>query len=281
MAAPEKTSYRPVPRYPAVERDVALVIDRAAHSADIISAVRSSENEFVEDVSVFDVYEGKGIPEGKKSLAVDTRTPEGEEIRDRLIQSADVLLHALLPGAPEKLGLDYERVKRLNSRIIYCRIAGFGNAVKWQARPSFDLLLQALSGQMRALGPENPIYSSIPMADLYAGMVLDYGIVLALSQREETGEGCYVSTSQVAATLGAQAAEFVEYEGMPEPGNFSADSIGSSALHRYYRAKEGWAILAAEDEEVHCTGGASEHEQGYEDDPFAGTAARAGGRAAR
>lgn len=189
-----------------------------------------------------------GINMGKKSLAVDTRTPEGEEIRDRLIQSADVLLHALLPGAPEKLGLDYERVKRLNSRIIYCRIAGFGNAVKWQARPSFDLLLQALSGQMMALGPENPIYSSIPMADLYAGMVLDYGIVLALSQREETGEGCYVSTSQVAATLGAQAGEFVEYEGMPEPGDFSANSIGSSALHRYYRAKEGWAILAAEDE---------------------------------
>ena len=73
QAAPEKPSYRSVPRYPAIERDIALVIDRAAHSADIISAVRSSENEFVEDVSVFDVYEGKGIPEGKKSLAVNIR----------------------------------------------------------------------------------------------------------------------------------------------------------------------------------------------------------------
>ena len=190
-----------------------------------------------------------GINMGKKSLAVDTQTPEGEKIRDRLIQSADVLLHALLPGAPEKLGLDYERVKGLNNRIIYCRIAGFGDAAKWRARPSFDLLLQALSGQMMALGPDNPMYSSIPMADLYAGMVLDYGIVLALARRDETGEGCSVSTSQVAASLGAQAGEFVKYEGMQEPGNFSANSIGASALHRYYQAKEGWAILAAEDEE--------------------------------
>jgi crotonobetainyl-CoA:carnitine CoA-transferase CaiB-like acyl-CoA transferase len=187
-----------------------------------------------------------GINMGKKSLAVDTETPEGAEIRDRLIQSADVLLQALLPGAPEKLGIGYERVKQLNSTIVYCRIAGFGNAEKWRDRPSFDLLLQAVSGQMMALGPDNPMYSSIPMADLYAGMVLDYAIVLALSRREQTGEGCYVSTSQVAASLGAQAGEFVEYEGMQAPGDFNADSIGSSALQRYYQAKDGWAILVAE-----------------------------------
>ncbi|MBT4159848.1 MAG: hypothetical protein HOE54_00980 [Gammaproteobacteria bacterium] len=189
-----------------------------------------------------------GINMGKKSIAVDTETTEGQEIRDRLIKSADVLLQALLPGAPEKLGIDYERVKGLNSRIIYCKIAGFGNAVRWQGRPSFDLLLQAISGQMMAMNADNPMYTSIPMADLYAGMTLDYGIVLALSQRDENGKGCAVSTSQVAASLGAQIGEFVQYKGMPESGDFCADSIGSRALHRYYNAVDGWAILAAEDE---------------------------------
>jgi crotonobetainyl-CoA:carnitine CoA-transferase CaiB-like acyl-CoA transferase len=187
-----------------------------------------------------------GINMGKKSVAIDMAKDEGRKLRDRLIESADVIMHALIPGAPEKLGLDYESVRAINPRIIYCWISGFGKAKKWRPRPSFDLLLQALSGQMFALGSkEQPIYSSIPMADLYGGMLSVYGISLSLYLREINGEGRAFTTNQVASSMAAQNGQFVRYAGMPQPST-NGNSIGTSASHRYYKVTDGWVMLAVE-----------------------------------
>lgn len=188
-----------------------------------------------------------GVNLGKKGVAIDQALPEGREVRDRLIRSADVVMHALLPGAPERLGLDYPAVEALRPGIIHCWIRGFGIAGQWRARPSFDLLLQALSGQMFALGSEEqPIYSSIPMADLFGGMLSVHAIVLACYLRETDGQGRAIELNQVGATMSAQMEDFVRYEGMPGPRS-TANAIGCSALQRLYRVADGWAILDVQD----------------------------------
>jgi crotonobetainyl-CoA:carnitine CoA-transferase CaiB-like acyl-CoA transferase len=190
-----------------------------------------------------------GVNMGKKSVAIDMSQEAGRKLRDQLIESADVIMHALIPGAPEKLGLDYESVRAINPRIIHCWISGFGKAKKWRARPSFDLLLQALSGQMFALGSkEQPIYSSIPMADLYGGMLSVYGIVLSLYLRQKTGEGRAFTTNQVASSMAAQNGQFVRYAGMPQVTT-NGNSIGARAWYRYYQVSDGWVMLAVDSPE--------------------------------
>ena len=188
-----------------------------------------------------------GINVGKKSVAVDSRTPEGRKVVERLIKSADVLLQAMIPGSPEKLGLDYATVKALNPKIVYCWISGFGAAKSWHGRPSFDLLMQALSGQMFTLGSEadeQPVYSSMPMADLFAGMMAVYGIIVSIAQRDRDGEGRAVSTNQVAASMAAQTSQIVKFDGAPEP-DVTASSLGRSAVNRLYEVQDGWAICVA------------------------------------
>ena len=183
---------------------------------------------------------------GKKGVAIDQNSAEGREVRDRLIRSADVVMHALLPGAPERLALDCQSVRAAHPGAIHCWIRGFGVASQWRARPSFDLLLQALSGQMFALGSEEqPIYSSIPMADLFGGMLSVHAIVLALYLREHDGQGKSIELNQVAASMSAQMEDFVRYEGMPAP-RLTANAIGRSALRRLYRVADGWAVVDIE-----------------------------------
>lgn len=190
-----------------------------------------------------------GINVGKKSVAINSRTPEGRKVVERLIESADVLLQAMIPGSPEKLGLDYATVKSLNPKIIYCWISGFGAAKSWHGRPSFDLLMQALSGQMFTLGSEadeQPVYSSMPMADLFAGMMAVYGIIVSIAQRDRDGAGRAVSTNQVAASMAAQTGQIVKFAGSLEP-DVTASSLGRSAVNRLYEVKDGWVISAARD----------------------------------
>ncbi|HJP41274.1 MAG TPA: CoA transferase [Dehalococcoidia bacterium] len=190
-----------------------------------------------------------GINAGKKSVAINSRTPEGRAVVERLIKSADVLLQALIPGSPEKIGLDYETVKSINPKIVYCWISGFGAAKTWHGRPSFDLLMQALSGQMFTLGSEEdeqPVYSSMPMADLFAGMMAVYGITVSLAQRDRDGLGRAVSTNQVAASMAAQTGQIVKFDGSPKL-DVNATSLGRSAVNRLYETSDGWAITAARD----------------------------------
>jgi crotonobetainyl-CoA:carnitine CoA-transferase CaiB-like acyl-CoA transferase len=135
-------------------------------------------------------------------------------------------------------------VQAINPKIVHAWITGFGKARSWRSRPSFDLLLQALSGQMFALGSKDaPIYSSIPMADLYGGMLTVYGIILALQVRERTGEGLAFTTNQAASSMAAQNGQFVRYAGIG-PAGPDGNALGTAACRRYYQATDGWIALS-------------------------------------
>ena len=139
----------------------------------------------------------------KKSLALDLRSKPGQEILQRLAAVSDVLVENLRPGATAKMGLDYDRLKSGNPRLIYAVISGFGRLPGYHSeysdRPAFDIVAEAMSGVMDLIGfaDKPPTYSLYGLADIYSGQISAYGIMQALFMRERTGQGQMVDVSML------------------------------------------------------------------------------------
>ena len=133
----------------------------------------------------------------KKSLTLNLAAEEGKEVFRQLAGQMDVVVENLRPGSMKKMGLDYEALSPLNPRLIYAAISGFGQHGPYQQWPALDIVVEAMSGIMDIVGFEDrpPTYTIYGMADLYAGQVNAYSIMLALFAREMTGEGQIVDTS--------------------------------------------------------------------------------------
>lgn len=143
-----------------------------------------------------------GLNRNKHSVALDLAAAEQRETVERLIGWADIIAENFRPGVAERLGIDYESARRINPRIIYLSISGFGPGAD-PGRPSFDLLGQALSGVMHITGEPDrgPSKCGAPISDLGAGTWGALGCLAALYHRAVTGEGQRVETSVLGATL--------------------------------------------------------------------------------
>jgi len=144
-----------------------------------------------------------GYNRNKKSLALNLRDEAGQKILRDLVKKSDVVVENFRPGAIEKLGLGYQDLKTVNSRLIYAAISGFGRLEGYKGpytqRPAFDIVAEAMSGVMNLVGFEDkpPSWTIYGMADVYTGMVTAYGIMLALFMREQTGEGQFVDSAML------------------------------------------------------------------------------------
>ena len=139
----------------------------------------------------------------KKSLALNLRREAGQDILRKLVELADVVVENLRPGATTKMGLEYDKLRELNPRLIYAAISGFGRLPGYQSdysqRPAFDIVAEAMSGVMDLIGFEDrpPTYTLYGMADVYSGMIAAFGIMQALFMRERTGRGQMVDVSML------------------------------------------------------------------------------------
>ena len=132
----------------------------------------------------------RGVNYSKRSIAVDLRIERGREIVKRLVQSADVFIENFRPGAVERLGLGYEDVRKLNERIVYCSISGFGSEGPYRDRPGYDTIGQALSGLLGLLTDlDAPKPMGVSLSDHITGVFAAYGVLAALVGRERTGKG--------------------------------------------------------------------------------------------
>ncbi len=131
------------------------------------------------------------VNRSKKSLTLNMKAPEGQEILRRLLASADVVLENFRPGTMERLGFGYGRLCRANPRLVYCSISGFGESGPEAHRPGYDLIVQGESGIMDITGfPDGPpVKVGNSIGDLVAGMAAAQGITLALLSRQRTGKG--------------------------------------------------------------------------------------------
>ncbi len=139
----------------------------------------------------------------KKSLALDMRSEAGKEIFRKLVDVSDVVVENLRPGAMAKMGFDYEVLHRLNPRLVYATISGFGRLPGYEGpygnRPAFDIVAEAMSGVMNLVGfaDKPPSWTIYGLADVYSGLCTAYGIMLALFMREQTGEGQFVDSAML------------------------------------------------------------------------------------
>ena len=139
----------------------------------------------------------------KKSLTLNLRHPEGRRIFLDLVARADVVLENFRPGTMAKLGLDYERLKAINPRVILGSVSGFGQTGPWRHLPSFDLVAQAVGGGMSLTGEPDkpPVKMGIPIGDLGAGVFAALGVIAALYRRQTTGHGEWIEVAMMDVQL--------------------------------------------------------------------------------
>ncbi|TXS92034.1 CoA transferase [Parahaliea maris] len=135
----------------------------------------------------------------KKSVAIDLKSEEGLAQFYKLVEVSDIVLSNFGAGVPERLGIDYASLSKVNPRIITCTVSGFGSDGPGHKRPAFDQVAQASGGGMSITGmdPEHPVRAGIPIGDLGGGMFGVMGILAALYERERSGRGQHVDISML------------------------------------------------------------------------------------
>jgi crotonobetainyl-CoA:carnitine CoA-transferase CaiB-like acyl-CoA transferase len=183
------------------------------------------------DISSRNSSDFQNLHRNKRSLTLNLKAPEGIEILKRLAASADVLVENYRPGVKHRLGIGYEHMRALNPRLVYASISGFGQDGPYRERPGFDQIAQGMGGLMSITGlpGQGPVRAGIAIADLTAGVFCAMGILIALLEREESGEGQWVQSSLLAAQIAMldfQAARWLISGEVPEQaGNNHPTSI--------------------------------------------------------
>jgi crotonobetainyl-CoA:carnitine CoA-transferase CaiB-like acyl-CoA transferase len=195
----------------------------------------------------------QNLHRNKRSITLDLKQPEGLEVLHRLAKRADVLVENFRPDVKHRLKIDYERLKRINPRLVYASISGFGQDGPYRDRPGFDQIAQGMGGLMSITGlpGQGPVRVGIPVADLTAGIFCAMGILIALLEREESGEGQWVQSSLLAAQIAMldfQAARWLIAKEVPgQAGNNHPTSIPTGV----FKTKDGHINIAAAGNEIY------------------------------
>lgn len=172
----------------------------ADHGADVVKIESPNGGDQLRKTPPF--QDGESAPfmlwnRNKRSMVMDLKSAEDHKTVLKMIEVADVLIENFKPGTAKRLGIDYETVSVINSKLIYCSISGFGQTGPYSPRGGFDLIACGMSGLMSINGPpEGPPYRiPMPVSDVCGGMNGAIGILMALVARDQTGLGQHVDTS--------------------------------------------------------------------------------------
>jgi formyl-CoA transferase len=195
----------------------------------------------------------QNLHRNKRSLTLDLKSAEGIAVVHKLAHWADVVVENFRPDVKERLGIDYPALKALNPRLVYASISGFGQSGPYRDRPGFDQIAQGMGGLMSITGlpGQGPVRVGIPVADLSAGIFTAMGILIALLEREVSGEGQWVESSLLAAQIAMldfQAARWLIAGEVPEQaGNDHPTSIPTGV----FRTRDGYINIASAGDEIY------------------------------
>jgi itaconate CoA-transferase len=160
----------------------------------------------------------------KESLTLDLKHPDAAAILARLVAKADILVQNLAPGAAARLGLSEEALRPTHPRLVLCDISGYGSDGPYRDRKAYDLLIQSEAGFLSVTGtPEQPSKSGPSIGDIAAGMYAYSGILAALLQRQQTGQGSRVEVAMLEAlTEWMSFPLYYGFEGAPPPARTGA-----------------------------------------------------------
>ena len=192
------------------------------------------------------------VNRNKRSVTLDLKQPEGVAILKELAATADVLVENYRPGVAARLGIDYEALRAVNPRLVYCSISGFGQTGPYASRGGFDLVAQGMSGIMSATGAEDgpPVKVGVPVTDLGAGLFAVLGILCALRARRVTGRGQMVDTSLFEAGLALSAWEATEYWYTGQTPRPLGTAHRLNAPYQAFRASDGYFTVGASNERL-------------------------------
>src|SRR5215203_2278945 len=185
----------------------------------------------------------------KRSIRIDLKSEAGREVLLRLVRESDVLLEGFRPGVMDRLGVGYERLREENPRLVYCAITGYGQYGPYRDRSGHDMNYLGLVGLLGLTGePQTPpVQSAGQIADLGGGALMAaVGILVALREREGSGEGQLVDVSMADGALSwlAMVAARTLAEGAA-PRRGELELAGSLVCYRPYRCSDGWVTLGA------------------------------------
>jgi formyl-CoA transferase len=160
----------------------------------------------------------QNLHRNKRSMTLNLKKPEGIAAFKRMVKKADVVVENFRPDVKKRLGIDYKALSKINPRIIYASISGFGQDGPYANRPGFDQIAQGMGGLMSITGlpGQGPVRVGIPVADLTAGIFAAMGILIALLERERSGEGQWVQSNLLAAQIAIAIENALAYREISE-----------------------------------------------------------------
>ena len=183
---------------------------------------------------------------GKKGITCDFRTPEGQEAVRKLVAGADVLIENFKLGGLAKYGLDYESLRAINPRLVYCSITGFGQTGPYAHRAGYDFIIQGMAGLMSVTGPADgqPQKVGVAVTDVFTGVYSATAILAALIQRQGTGLGQHIDMALMDVATGIMANQALNLLATGVAPQKMGNAHPNLAPYAVFDCADGWIILA-------------------------------------
>jgi crotonobetainyl-CoA:carnitine CoA-transferase CaiB-like acyl-CoA transferase len=180
---------------------------------------------------------------GKRSIALDLRRPESIDVVKRLVSEADVFIENYRPGVADEMGLSYEELSKLNPRVLYLSVTGFGRG-PLQEWPATDPVVQAMSGVMGVTGEEGgpPVLIGVPIADYAGAMQVIQGLLLGLLARARTGRGQRIELSMLRGLMAALTTRLATYWATGEEPVRLGGAHSAVAPYNVFRTSDGYMV---------------------------------------
>src|SRR6059058_1978984 len=189
----------------------------------------------------------QNLHRNKRSMTLNLKAPEALAAFKRMVKKADVVVENFRPDVKRRLGIDYPQLRKVNPKLIYASISGFGQTGPYADRPGFDLIAQGMSGIMSVTGEPGgtPMKSGVPIADLSVGLIATNGVLAALIARGKTGRGQHIDTSLFESALAMSVWETTEYWATGVAPRALGSAHRLSAPYQAFRTSDGFMTLAA------------------------------------
>jgi len=219
---------------------------------------------------------------GKRSIAVDLSQPEGQAIVRTLARGADVLVENFKVGGLQKFGLDYDSVRQVNPRLIYCSITGFGQDGPYASRPGYDFMIQGMGGIMDLTGDPSgePQKTGVAFADLFTGLYAVIAIQAALAHRAASGAGQWIDMALLDTQVAVLANQALNYLASGTPPRRLGNAHPNIAPYQLFPVADGSInICVGNDRQFRACAGVLQLPHLAEDVRYATNEARVANRA--
>jgi crotonobetainyl-CoA:carnitine CoA-transferase CaiB-like acyl-CoA transferase len=183
---------------------------------------------------------------GKRSIALDFESEYGQRIVTRLVARSDVLVENFKVGGLAKFGLDYATMSKVNPRLVYCSVTGFGQDGPYASRAGYDLMAQGMGGIMDITGTPDgePTRCGVPVADIFTGVYSVIGVLAGIVQRDRTGRGCLVDTALLDSQVGVLANQALNYLVSRKVPNRIGNAHPNIVPYQVFPVADGHVIIA-------------------------------------